>query len=83
MTNSRDVVVRGLRQYMAGSFCFFDSGNINTTFLKCARALPLSSRRQLLQFCLLLYFCLNENQFVIAACAEVRSFWANWRLHQL
>ncbi len=33
--NSTNVVIRELTQHMAGSFCFFDSGNYNTTFDRC------------------------------------------------
>jgi len=29
---SRNVVLRSLRQHMAGTFCFFDSQSFNTTF---------------------------------------------------
>jgi len=37
---SRNVVLRSLRQHMAGVFCFFDSQSFNTTFDRRARARP-------------------------------------------
>lgn len=42
VASSRNVVVRGIRQHMSGSFCFFDSASFNTTFDRCTTCLGWS-----------------------------------------